>query len=152
MGQEAAVRIPHTVLQPLRAKILLLVICTLGVLHFLALAASCLCITRKRVGIDVSNSRFSFSGGWRSNFLWMVHEVLWRTVLFSSLWFKMLTSYSLSMTRSDLLHSVWKMDPLSIHSHPLNFSRSCRDDVQVVLECEQRVFMCVSENSWNGLS
>lgn len=40
-----------------------------------------------------------------------------------------------------------------IHPHPpQNFSRSCMEAVQVVLEREQKVFMDMSENSRNGLS
>lgn len=53
---------------------------------------------------------------------------------------------------SDIIQNFWKMEDLLFHTHSLNFSGSCMDYVQVVLECEWKLFMCVSGNSWNGLS
>lgn len=88
-----------------------------GHFTFLALAAHCLYITRKRVVIDRTviasvslvcpTADLTFLGDWCWNFLWMVHEVLWRTILFSSLSFKMLILYPLGMVSSDLLHKVF---------------------------------------------
>lgn len=53
-----------------------------------------------------------------------------------------------SMMNNDLYQSVYKMkNPLSIHTSP-DLWRSCMDDAQVVMECEQRVFIEVPENIW----
>lgn len=62
----------------------------------------------------------------------------------------MLVLCSFGVMNNDLLYqSVWKMkEPLSTRTFSLDLWRSCADDVQVVLECEQRVFIVVSENSW----